>query len=176
MRTEMHQAEPSTTPSWLPVRRAAEDEAEAIASLVNTACAHEADFAPATRTSTDEIRGLLDRGDFLVIEDHAAGRLAAAVFVAQQDGRGELALLAVAPDVAPTFATENLRNRLIAIAEALFEADGCTSIELSVANLRTELPPLYRSLGYRDAGTVPFRGAQSPRQPCHLIRMTKELH
>ena len=53
-------------------------------------------------------------------------------------------------------------------------AGGCGAMDIRVVNLRTELPPFYRRLGYAEAGTEPV---EEPRalQPFHFIVMSKVL-
>jgi len=46
-------------------------------------------------------------------------------------------------------------------------------MDLTVVNLRTELPAMYHRLGYRENGIEPFPVAS--KLPCHLVRMTKPL-
>jgi hypothetical protein len=54
---------------------------------------------------------------------------------------------------------------------------GSHHMDITVVNLRTELPPFYRKLGYVEDGTEPVRPDMIPRllQPCHFLRMTKPL-
>jgi hypothetical protein len=45
-----------------------------------------------------------------------------------------------------------------------------------VVNLRVELPPFYRGLGYRETGTEAFSSSESPTKlPCHFVCMSKAL-
>jgi hypothetical protein len=46
---------------------------------------------------------------------------------------------------------------------------------LSVVDLRTELPPFYRALGYAERTTAPFPHPERATQPCHMIVMSKNL-
>lgn len=162
------------------VRRATQADAADIAALINQVYAVvEKDFANGERTTEEEVRTLQEQGHFLVIDcmdGRKPGRrparrgagLAASVFVKMVRRRGYFGLLSVAPD----YQGCGLGRRLVAVAEALCEAEGCTAMDLQVVNLRTELAPWYRSLGYRECGTAPFHEA---RVPCHFIRMTKAL-
>jgi ribosomal protein S18 acetylase RimI-like enzyme len=152
------------------VRRATHADAADIAALINRAYAVvEKDFVDGERTSEEEVRKLQEQGYFLVIDRKGkGGGLAASVFVSMMRRRGYFALLAVAPDCQGS----GLGRRLVAVVEALCEAEGCTALDLQVVNLRAELAPWYRSLGYRECGTAPFEEA---RVPCHFIRMTKAL-
>jgi len=50
-------------------------------------------------------------------------------------------------------------------------------MDMTVVNLRLELPPYYEKLGYAVVGTAPIREEMVPRvtQACHFIRMSKAL-
>ena len=65
----------------------------------------------------------------------------------------------------------------MAAAEEFAREMGSHHMDLTVVNLRTELPPFYRKLGYVEDGTAPIRPEMVPRvtQPCHFIKMTKPL-
>ena len=58
---------------------------------------------------------------------------------------------------------------------ALFDYDNDGRLDIYVVNLRTELPPFYRKLGYVESGTVAFPHPDEATQPCHIIVMTKSL-
>ena len=59
-------------------------------------------------------------------------------------------------------------------AEAMGTALGCTVMDLQIVNLREELGPWYRSLGYAEVGTAPYQH-RSTKRPCHLVKMSKAL-
>jgi GNAT superfamily N-acetyltransferase len=151
------------------VRQAGPEDVPAVAELVNLAYQVEASFVDGTRTSTGEVTRLMETGCFLIL-DGERGRLAGAIYVEAGPERGYFGMLSVAPDMQGA----GIGRRLVAVAEAMCEAQGCQSMELQVVNLRTELPPWYRSLGYREAGTTPFDDPALKR-PAHFIRMTKQL-
>jgi hypothetical protein len=47
-------------------------------------------------------------------------------------------------------------------------------MDLTIVNLRKELPGYYRRLGYVENGMLPFPEDQHPpKMPCHLVRMSK---
>jgi GNAT superfamily N-acetyltransferase len=154
----------------LTIRRATGDDAEAIANLVNRAYQVERFFVEGERTSTAEIAELQQRGDFLVL-DYAAGGLAAAVYFRIANERGYFGLLSVDHHLQGS----GIGKRLVAVAEAMCEAAGCRAMDLQVVNLRSELPPWYRSLGYRQYGTQPFPHEAPTKRPCHFILMSKPL-
>ena len=65
-------------------------------------------------------------------------------------------------------------KKLIAAAEEHARGAGCAYLDICVVNLRTELPPFYRSLGYEVTGTEEFHG-EPVKMPCHFIVMSKKL-
>ncbi|MBK9031159.1 MAG: GNAT family N-acetyltransferase [Myxococcales bacterium] len=151
------------------VRRAQPVDLPALARLINRAYAVERSFVAGERTDVDQLTAQRERGHFLVL-DGANGELVAAVYVRIDDDRGTIGVLAVAPDCQG----RGLGRRLVAVAEALCVAVGCTAAELAIVNLRQELGPWYKSQGYREVGTAPFDQGLAT-QPCHLVRMHKTL-
>ena len=85
--------------------------------------------------------------------------------------RGYFGLLAVDP----ALQRSGVGSRLIAIAEDECRSAGCRFMDLTIVNLRTELPAFYQRLGYVESGTLPFPSEQEANQPCHLVRMSKPL-
>lgn len=147
------------------VRRASGADAPAVAELVNRAYAIESFFVDGDRTDAREIRGMIERGVFVILE-HSGG-LAAAVYV---ELSGYFGMLAVHPD----FQKHGLGKRLVRIAEALCESAGCTQMSLRIINLREELARWYRSLGYAEVGTTPYEH-RPVKLPCHFVEMRKSL-
>jgi ribosomal protein S18 acetylase RimI-like enzyme len=146
------------------VRRATAADAAALAELVNAAYAVEEFFVDGDRTSAAEIAELVARGTFVVLEDDR--RLAAAVYVE----RGYFGMLSVRPERQGM----GIGTRLVRIAEALCEAQGCREVDLRIINLREELGRWYRSLGYREVGVRPY-DHRAVKQPCHFVEMRKRL-
>ncbi|MGA8645742.1 MAG: hypothetical protein WB628_02785 [Candidatus Sulfotelmatobacter sp.] len=73
-------------------------------------------------------------------------------------------------------ASEVVGSRLIGAAEQHCRAAGCRFMDLTVVNLRKELPAYYRRRGYVENGTLPFPDDQHPpKMPCHLVKMFKRL-
>ena len=161
-------AEPDAEPES-GLRQADTADIPAVTALINQAYQIEKFFVNGERTDQDEVRRLRDRGHFLVL-DRAAGGLAACIYVTVAEQRGYFGMLSVAPDMQG----HGLGRRLVAAAEAVCKARGCTAMDLQVVNLRTELPPWYRRLGYREHGTEPF-STDDVRLPCHFILMSKKL-
>lgn len=150
------------------IRRANGTDAAAIAALINCASQMEHPHLEDPGASESEIRRLQEQGLFLVL-DRRAGGLAAAIYVEMCSRRGRFDRLSVAPD----FRGNGLSQRLVAVAEALCEAEGCTAMDLQLANPQTELPPWYRSLGYREHGAAAASHPGSVAE--RVITMTKAL-
>jgi ribosomal protein S18 acetylase RimI-like enzyme len=149
-------------------RVAALEEAPALAALINAAFEVERFFVEGDRTSAAEVGALMAKGAFLVAE--AEGALSACVYVETRGRRGYFGLLAVDPRRRGS----GLGRALVAAAEDHLRVRGCEAADIHVVNLRTELPPFYRRLGYAETGTVPFPEGRAT-QPCHFIRMSKPL-
>ena len=68
-----------------------------------------------------------------------------------------------------------LGRRLVDEAENYARACGCRAMDLRIVNLRAELPPFYRRLGYIETGTEPFPAEIKSKLPCHFVVMSKPL-
>jgi len=150
-------------------RTAQLEDAENIARLVNAAFRPERFFIDADRTNPEKVCALMQKGKFLLTEE--AGVLTGCVYVELRDERGYFGLLAVDPESQRS----GLGSRLVAAAEEYCRAAGCHFMDLTIVNLRIDLPPFYRRLGYVESGTLPFPSEQDANQPCHLVRMSKPL-
>jgi GNAT superfamily N-acetyltransferase len=150
-------------------RTAEPEDAEGIARLVNAAFRPERFFIDQDRTNSEKVRALLQKGKFLLLEQ--AGALAGCVYVERRGERGYFGLLAVDPGLQHA----GLGSRLVAAAEEYCRAEGCHFMDLTIVNLRVELPPFYHRLGYAESGTLPFPSEQEANQPCHLVKMSKPL-
>lgn len=154
----------------LKTRTADPADAEKIAHLVNATFRAERFFIDADRTDPDKVRALLEKGTFMLAED--AGALVGCVYVELRGDRGYFGLLAVDP----ARQRAGMGSRLIDAAERYCRAAGCRFMDLTIVNLRTELPGYYRSRGYVENGTLPFPSDQyPPKMPCHLVKMSKPL-
>lgn len=145
------------------------EDAENIARLVNVAFRPERFFIDHDRTNPEKVRALLQKGKFLLAEE--AGALAGCVYVEVRGERGYFGLLAVDPALQRL----GLGSRLVAAAEEYCRAAGCQFMDLTIVNLRAELPGFYHRFGYVESGTLPFPSEQQANQPCHLVRMSKPL-
>lgn len=145
-------------------------DAENIARLVNIAFRPERFFIDADRTDTDKVRVLLQRGKFLLAEE--VSKLVGCVYMELRGERGYFGLLAVDP----ARQHSGMGSFLIKAAEDYCRAAGCLFMDLTIVNLRKELPGYYRRRGYLENGTLPFPEDQHPPKiPCHLVRMSKPL-
>ena len=150
-------------------RMAQLEDAENIARLVNSAFRPERFFTDADRTDPEKVRELLQKGKFLLTEE--GDELTGCVYVELRDDRGYFGLLAVDP----ALQRSGLGSRMVAAAEDYCRTAGCSFMDLTIVNLRTELPAFYRRLGYTENGTLPFPREQHTNQPCHLVKMSKAL-
>jgi GNAT superfamily N-acetyltransferase len=154
---------------FMETRTAQLEDAENIARLVNVAFRPERFFIDADRTNPEKVRALMPKGQFLLTEE--AGVLTGCVYVELRDERGYFGLLAVDP----ALQRSGLGSGLVAAAEEYCREAGCNFMDLTIVNLRAELPAFYQRLGYVESGTLPFPPDQHPNQRCHLVRMSKSL-
>jgi len=152
------------------VRRADSGDVEAIAALINSAFRVEAFFIEGDRIDVPEVRALMAKGTVL-LAPASDGRIAACVYLEIQGERGYFGLLSVDPSLQGG----GFGRQLVAEAEDVCRAAGCEVMEIWVVNLRQELPPFYRRLGYVETGTEPFPATKPTKQPCHFLRMSKPL-
>jgi N-acetylglutamate synthase-like GNAT family acetyltransferase len=153
------------------IRFAEESDFDNIMGLVNRAFAPEAFFIRGDRLNNQRLREYFEKGRFLLAEEN--GALLACVYVELHSNHSYLGLLSVEPSLQKT----GLGRRLNAAAEEFAREMGAHRMELTVVNLRTELPPFYQKLGYAVIGTEPIHQHMQERvtQPCHFIRMAKPL-
>lgn len=151
------------------IRRATGADAQRITALVNLAFRVERFFVNGDRIDIEGIRALMGKGAFLLAEDTAA--LAGCVYVELRGERGYFGLLAVEP----SRQRRGLGRRLAREAEDYARAAGCRVMDIQTVNVRPELPPIYRKMGYVEAGTAPFPVEVVTKRACHFIIMSKAL-
>ncbi len=157
-------------PSEFKVRIAQESDLLAILKVVNQAFVVERFFLEHDRTSLENLSELLRNGTFLIAED-AQRRLVGSVYVELRGDRAYFGMLSVDPARQGT----GLGKLLVAAAEDYARQHGCTAMDITVVNLRTELPLFYGKLGYQEVGTAPLHDGMRVTQPAHLIKMSKSL-
>jgi predicted N-acetyltransferase YhbS len=155
------------------IREATEADHEAVAALINRAFEVEKFFKSCDRTTPEEILHLLHKGTFLLAED-AAGALLGSIYVETGGARGYFGMLSVQPGRQ----RGGIGRQLIAAAEQRARQAGCTFMEISVIDLREELPPLYGRFGYEldgDSGEIDERVQPHLKMPVRLLHMRKTL-
>jgi GNAT superfamily N-acetyltransferase len=162
-------ARPRQMTTDLTLRDASDADAPLLAALITAAYRVEDFFVTGDRIDTDEVLERMRHGRFLVLED--GGALAGCVYVRVNGDTGYFGLLSTDP----SRQRQGIGARLIAAAEEACRAAGCGEMEIEVVNLRTELPPFYRRLGYSERGVRPFPDADRATRGCHFIVMRKPL-
>ena len=151
------------------LRTAGPADAGAVTAVINAAYQVERFFIDGDRTSEDEVLRYMAKGVFLVAED--VDGAVGCVYVETRGDRGYFGLLAVDPGQHG----KGLGRTLVQAAEEHLRRAGCRAVDISVVDLRTELPPFYRRLGYAQTGTAPFPDPHKATRPCHFILMSKPL-
>ena len=160
------------------IRTATPEEASDLARIINEAFVVEAFFKIGDRTSADEIAGMMNAGgEFLVLDNvepgtgTGTGTPIGCVFLKEAGDRAYFGMLSVTP----AHQGRNLGRRLIEAVEARARERGCRAMDIHIVNLREELFPYYRGLGYQETGTLPFSEPDRASRPCHFIVMSKPL-
>lgn len=136
--------------SELEIRRASPDDVAAAMAVINAAYAIE-DFLDGTRIDDERMAEMLKKGELLV--GIAGSRLVACVYVENRGERGYFGMLSVDP----AQQGKGLGRRMVLAAEEHCRAWGCRHLDIMVLALRTELPPFYEKLGYRETRREDFR-------------------
>jgi len=157
--------------SSLRIREATAADIAKLVSLINRAFAVET-FFDGTRTDAARLAAMMERGTILAAEDES-GRLIASVYTELRGRRGYLGMLAVDP----AHQGHGLGRWMTEAVEEHFRGLGCEGLDLTVLNIRTELPPIYRKLGFIETGTEEFHPDQplKPGVECYCIVMSKSL-
>jgi predicted N-acetyltransferase YhbS len=151
------------------LREAGPADAERIAALVNRAFLAESWFKSADRTNAEQVRYLLSKGVFLLLEQEE--RLLACVYLEPRDDHAYLGMLSVEQDVQRS----GIGRRMMREAEDFARRQGHVAIDLRIVHVREELPPYYRKLGYVESGTEPAPNFPGVTIPIHFVLMTKSL-
>jgi GNAT superfamily N-acetyltransferase len=150
-------------------RIASPSDVPTLERLINAAYVVELFFKVGDRINAEGIRALQGKGTFLLLETD--GHPIGSVYVELRGARGYIGLLAVDP----ARQGGGIGRALMNAAEAYCRSHDARHADLSVVNLREELPPFYRHLGYSECGTEPFPDLEQATRPCHFILMTKPL-
>ncbi len=153
------------------LRFATEPELPALMDLVNRAFAVEKFFKQNDRLNPESTREYFERGRFLV--SGQPGHLQGCVFVELKGDRAYLGLLSVDP----ASQKSGLGTRLVSAAEEYARELGALHMDLTIVNVRQELPGYYNRLGYTVSGTQPIPPEMigPVSMPCHFVLMTKPL-
>ncbi len=152
------------------LRFATEADIPRLIELVNIAFQVEKFFKVGERTDEDEVRQYFKAGRFLILEDRDV--MTGCVYIELRGDRGYIGMLSVSPQRQ----RQGIGSRLMAAGEEFCREMGCHSVDITVVDLRTELPPLYERFGYRVTGTAPFPMDTMPvKVPCMFITMSKPL-
>jgi predicted N-acetyltransferase YhbS len=155
------------------LRLATPADTDAIIPVVTAAFQVESFFIQGGRVNAERMAEMFQEGIFIVAETEDDKHIAAAVYLELRGERAYFGMLSVDP----AHQGEGLAKRLVTTVENLARKAGAKFMDISVVNLRTELPPLYRKLGYEESGTEPPHPQMIPKltQPAHLITMSKTL-
>jgi ribosomal protein S18 acetylase RimI-like enzyme len=139
--------------------------------LINAAFSIEK-FIDGTRTDEEHLAATMEKGSILVGED-GSGFMLACVYMEFLGSRGYLGMLAVDP----AHQGKGLGRIMVEAAEERFRSAGCEAVDITVLNLRPELPPIYRRLGYVETGIADFQPSRKivPGVECYGINMSKKL-
>ena len=168
----MNSQTPATPQSSLRFRLAEAADFPRLIALVNAAYSIET-FLEGTRTDEERLAAMMQKGVILVAED-GTGEMLGCVYAEVRGRRGYLGQLAVDP----THQGRGLARIIVEAAEDRLRAEGCEAVDITVLNLRPELPPIYRRFGYIETGIVEeFRPTRqlAPGVEVHGIKMSKQL-
>ncbi len=156
----------------LRIRLATEADIPRLVPMINAAFTVET-FLEGTRTDLERLTAYFRKGEFLLAED-ASGRLIGSIYTELRPPRGYLGMLAVAP----AHQRAGHGRTLMAAGEEHLRGKGCVAVDICVIAWRTELPPIYRKLGYVDTAIEDFQPSQKLKPgvpPCQSIIMSKPL-
>lgn len=154
------------------IRTATSADAEKLAQLINAAFVVERVSFDGDRVDLEGVRRLPSEGTLLIAEDADSCDFAGCVYVEPREQRCYLGLLCVAPSLQG----QELGGQLAAAAEEFARQAGCHAMDLRIISPRAEsLLPLYKHLGYSEAGTLPFPPEVATKVPCHYVLMRKAL-
>jgi GNAT superfamily N-acetyltransferase len=154
------------------IDRASADDVSELVRVINTAYEVEKFFVAGERTDEDSVRRMLTKGAFLTARDDSdTRRLIGCVYVELRGERGYFGLLAVDPAAQG----RGLGRALVEAAEEHARKAGCSHMDIRTVDLRIELPPFYRHLGYVETGQI--EPVDDPRalRPFNFVMMSKSI-
>jgi GNAT superfamily N-acetyltransferase len=151
------------------IRVATAADIPTLVRLINAAFAVERFFKVGDRISAEGVRTQQAKGAFLLLERDGAPM--GTVYVELRGERGYIGMLSVDPERQGG----GYGRALMAAAEDYCRRNGALHADLRIVNLREELTPFYRHLGYLESGTAPFSEPAEATRPCHFLLMTKPL-
>lgn len=162
-------AQPGLRWEELRIRDAEAADIPALVQLINAAFVVEQIAIEGERVDPDRVRGYMNGGRFLLLED--ASLLLGCVYVELRSGQGYVGLLSVDP----LRQGQGLGRRLMAATEQYFSARGCNTVSLRIISARPELLRFYAKLGFQETGISPMPEATPLKMACHYIHLSKPL-
>ncbi len=161
----------SAIPKGITLREATVQDAPEMVEVVNAAFEEEAFFVNRPRTHLTQLAEHFRLGGFLLA--HEGSQLVASVYYEVRGEHGYIGMLAVRPGRQ----RGGLGGMMMQAAEQKLREAGCRVAEIAVVDVRTNLFPVYRKLGYVETG------AEEPHEellqkltmPVKLVRMEKPL-
>jgi ribosomal protein S18 acetylase RimI-like enzyme len=151
------------------VREASDSDLLRIVSLINRAFAVERFFKSGDRTDPEQVQQMMQDGKFLLLTD--GDEMVACMFVRVTGDRAYIGTLSVDP----ARQRSGLGRRMMREAEDYCRNAGCKALDIRIVNLRTELPAIYRKLGFVETGTQSAEVVKNATRPIHFITMSKPL-
>jgi GNAT superfamily N-acetyltransferase len=152
------------------IRIATTGDAPALLALINRAFAVEKFFLDRERITAEQLENYMATGTFFLLQDDDAA-LEASLYFEQRGDRAYVGMLSVDPDRQG----HGIGRQMMAFAEQHARALDCSGVDIRVVNLREELPPFYRSLGYVETGRSEPVDDPGASKPYCFIRMAKNL-
>jgi predicted N-acetyltransferase YhbS len=156
-------------PSNIRIRLATHEDIPTVVAIVNRAFQVESFFLMHDRTDVENVTEMFEKGAYLLAERE--GQILGSVYFEKRGERAYFGMLSVEPEIKG----QGLGRVLIDAVEDHARKQGCVAMDITVVNLRTELPPFYRRFGYEITGELPPPERMRSRIPCHLVKMSKSL-
>jgi len=154
------------------VRLATSADIPEIVRITNAAYRVEDFFIDGDRTHAGDVAEKMAGASacFLVIDAPSGRGLVASAFVELRGDRGYFGMLSVDP----AHQKQGLSRVMFNAIEARCRAAGCVALDISVVNLREELPAFYAMLGFTPTGTAPMV-SHATKRDAHFVLMSKPL-